>query len=107
MAVNHSPSLLNKSVEWGLVMKCSTNYFEKGNELLSQKKYAEAVQCYEKDVKNGRSINRSKVMFNMGIAYNYLGKYKKAVKCYEEALKDKNYPSPYKALNTWGTPITG
>ena len=77
-------------------MKSSINYFEKGNELLAQKKYADAIQCYEKDLKNGSRNNRSKVIFNMGIAYNYLCKYKKAVKCYEEVLKDKNYSSPYK-----------
>ena len=71
-------------------MQYATNYFEKGNELLAKKKYLEAIQHYEKDLKNGRFNSKYKAMYNMGIAYSYLGKHKKAVKCYEEVLKDKD-----------------
>ena len=83
-------------------MKYATNYFEKGNELLAKKKYLEAIQHYEKDLKNGGFNSKYKAMYNMGIAYSYLGKHRKAVKCYEEVLKDKDYPTPYKALNNMG-----
>ena len=83
-------------------MNYTINYFEKGNELLAKKMYQEAIQQYEKDLKNGKLNSRYKVVYNMGIAYSYLGKHKKAVKCYEEVLKDNDYPTPYKALNNMG-----
>ena len=83
-------------------MKYATNYFEKGNALLASKRYEEAIVYYAKDLENGKFNAFYKVMYNMGIAYDHLGKHKKAVKCYEEVLKDKNYPTPYKALNNMG-----
>ena len=77
-------------------MKSVINYFEKGNELLAKKRYAEAIISYEKDLKNGKFNIRYKVVYNMGIAYNHLGKHKKAVKCYEQVLQENEYPTPYK-----------
>ena len=44
-------------------MKYATNYFEKGNELLAKKRYLEAIQHYEKDLKNGGFNSKYKAIY--------------------------------------------
>jgi len=62
-------------------------YYKEGDDLIAQKKYEEAIKCYDKALEIDPSSGD--VWHGKGIALFNLKRYKEAVACYDEALKFK------------------
>jgi len=62
-------------------------YYKEGNDLLAQKKYEEAIKCYDKALEIDPAAGD--VWHSKGIALFNLGRYEEALACYDEALKFK------------------
>lgn len=66
--------------------KCVTWHL-KGNALLGQGKYDEAVKAFDKAIKIDRQYVDA--LNKKGSALNHLGKYDDAIKCYDEVITQK------------------
>ena len=88
-SIIHSP-------ETGPLKKIDLSYdsFKKGNDLMVEKKYVEAVKCYQEAAE--LYPNNDTLLFQIGLAYGYLGKNEEALINFQKAIElNPGYDSAY------------
>ena len=60
-------------------------YYTRGNLYAQQRRYEEAVQCYDIAIKTGRE--EAEFYSKKGVALSHLGRYEEAVQCYDKMIE--------------------
>ena len=63
----------------------AVEYYTRGNLFAQQRRYGEAVQCYNIAIKTGRE--EADFYSKKGAALVHLGRYEEAVQCYDKMIE--------------------